>query len=487
MEVKKFEAETLRQAIQMVKNELGPDAVILSTKEGVRGYNNKTYVVVTAAISETKLQKKKLAERKLPESVLEKFRSSSATQQKQMIEKMYEVELEKRNLKKSIQPTMSKSSGITKKPYAFIEDEESLQTKTVRTVEFPRIDEKLPSQNSIERIKNAAQEAFKVNVFGGINRPKEDLKIEAEGSHISELRSEIQRLQSMIKTMGAVPQVSQHPGAKYGLPYETSYIFEKLKREGISDTIIVKILKKMVNELTQNEMSKKSILESYIARWVLSDVTVISPSQTERIECFFGPSGSGKTSTLVKIASQYVVKEKKRVAVISTDIYQVGAVEQLKIYCQILNIPFAIVKNSEEFEKVVKQLHAVDKILVDTPGLSLKDVGELNWVRSFVAFKSYPMTKHLVLSALSKDEDLLSIANRFKTAHFTDLIFTGLDQVSRHGQIINLNQMFNSPLHSFGTGKLIPENFEWATKERVLDLLFKLSRISQEGEANGEI
>lgn len=477
MEVKKFEAESLRQAIQMVKNELGPDAVILSTKDVARGYNNRPYVIVTAAISENKLQKKRIAEKKWGGGNSERFRSAPAAKQRQIIEHVYETEVEKYR-QRNLQPTQ--------KPYAFIEDEVAPRppANEPSPVVFAKAEDKPLSSISMERIKSAAQEAFNVNIFSKGNNTKPAANVPSE--QINELRSEIQRLQSMIKTMGSPTPQTLHPGAKYGIPYEASFMFEKLKREGLSETIIVKILKKMSAELSPTEMSKKSMIESYIARWILSDVTIMPHTKTERIEVLLGPSGSGKTSTLVKMASQYIVKEKKRVAVISTDVYKVGALEQLKIYCQILNIPFAAVKSTDELELVMKQLHSVDKILIDTPGMSLKEVSELNWLRTLVNFSS-STTKHLVLSALSKDEDLLLMTNRFKTAQFNDFIFTGIDQAIHHGQIINLNQMFAVPVHSFGTGKLIPENFEWATKERILDLMFKLSRISKEGDFNGSV
>ena len=196
----------------------------------------------------------------------------------------------------------------------------------------------------------------------------------------------------------------------------------------------------------------------------------------------FGPSGSGKTSTLVKVASHCVVKKKKKVAIVTADTMKVGSSEQLKIYCQILNIPFAIVRNGSELNAVINKLGNIDKILVDTPSLSLKGIDELTWARNLVSITGEAKTSHLVLSALSKDEDLFSIAKRFSVTNFQDLIVTGLDQVSRHGVLVNLNQILGKPLYSFGTGSRIPEDFEWATKERVLDLIFKLSKVAKEGE-----
>ena len=67
---------------------------------------------------------------------------------------------------------------------------------------------------------------------------------------------------------------------------------------------------------------------------------------------------------------------------------------------------------------------------------------------------------------------------RFRVANLTDLIFTGLDLCVQYGVIPTLQLKSGLPLHSFGVGSRIPEDYERATKERVLDLLYKLSSLA---------
>src|ERR1700733_4353719 len=88
MQVKKYEAKTMKEALQLVKQELGPEAIILSAKDNKRSFGlaGKGSVEITAAISEKSLQKKKYVERNLPEGAVEKFRSQSAKRQKEFIE-----------------------------------------------------------------------------------------------------------------------------------------------------------------------------------------------------------------------------------------------------------------------------------------------------------------------------------------------------------------------------------------------------------------
>ena len=83
------------------------------------------------------------------------------------------------------------------------------------------------------------------------------------------------------------------------------------------------------------------------------------------------------------------------------------------------------------------------------------------------------------VSATSKDGDAYEIARRYKVGDFVDLIFSNLDQSVQHGIIYNLQKKTGKALHSFGVGARIPEDFEFASKERVLDLLFKLTKLTK--------
>lgn len=180
------------------------------------------------------------------------------------------------------------------------------------------------------------------------------------------------------------------------------------------------------------------------------------------------------------MAAQLVVKEKKTVAVLSTDSTKVGAVDQMKIYCQILNVPFAVIRNKQDWEWVFSQLRNVDHILVDFPGMQLREIEEIHHLKSLLPPDGFAPITHLCVSATGKDGDADDLARRYKVAEPNDLIFTNLDQSVQHGIIYNMQRRTGLPLHSFGIGNRIPEDFEPASKERVLDLIFKLTKLRRE-------
>src|SRR3989344_371556 len=95
MQVKKFEAPTIQDALKVIKQEMGPDAIILSTKENKKGFGlmKGGSVEVTAAVSKRDLKKKLAAERMLPSEVKQKIWDGSATAQKNIYDDYFERQL----------------------------------------------------------------------------------------------------------------------------------------------------------------------------------------------------------------------------------------------------------------------------------------------------------------------------------------------------------------------------------------------------------
>jgi flagellar biosynthesis protein FlhF len=110
----------------------------------------------------------------------------------------------------------------------------------------------------------------------------------------------------------------------------------------------------------------------------------------------------------------------------------------------------------------------------------MKSIEEIQYLKSVLPKDAENVSRHLVLNATSKDQDLNEMGRRFQSAHFNDVIFTSLDNSVQHGQIYNFIHQFGVPLHSFGIGTRVPEDFEMATRERVLDLIFKLTKVKKE-------
>lgn len=481
MQVKKFEAKSMREALEMVKFHLGPEAIILSARDNSRGFGlaGEKSVEVTAAVSEDTLRRKKLAEKKMNEEVKTKFQQSSARIQKQFIEKA-----------SSLQPATKKIRPMTTTPYIDIDEDDKAENRIPSV--GGRVESqvgKTESQLAQQRIREAVRSAFTAGqatmersvprkVIPNPGAPDRVAK-QNQSAEVKVLRDEIHYLKNLLESFQKLPQsfVSRHPGADEGLPYETSATFEKLTKTGISQENTVTLLKECVQQLDPAHLKKRAFVDAWVAHSLLEQITIVPKGLSERFQVFVGPAGGGKTSTLVKIASHLVMNEKRKVAILTTDYGKVGAAEQLRIYAQILNIPFAIIRRPKDWESVQRRLAMVDSFLVDFPGLNLKSMGEVNFFRDLVPPSESGRRIHYVQSILAKDASVFEVFERFRPLGIQDVIFTCLDESVQHGLIYNFQKKFQLPLHSFGIGSKIPEDWEFATKERVVDLIFKLTKI----------
>lgn len=489
MLVRKFEAKTMNEALKMIKVQLGPEAIILSARDNNKrfGIGGESSVEITAAIAEDTYRKKMMAESRLTDKGREQFQNTTAKNQKSFITKMSDSQQKKKTTLPTSQmryidipefedePVETSDSVSGLHPMAGLNVDEAIQVlpkpnnsdeiKTTKNPELPQAD----------RIKTMASRAF--SDLQNSNLTSNSKLKNSEDQKIKSLQNEVYKLKNMLKKFQSVPQtfVNMHPGASDGVSYELSGMYEKLINNGVGRDITVQILKEAQEKLPKEHLAKKAYVGSWVASHFMNNIS-IKNQLDHKYQVFVGPQGGGKTSSLVKIASDQVIKHKKKIAIITTDAFKVGAAEQLKIFSQILNVPFAILRSPNDWKTVEQKLGQMDYIFVDTPGMNLKTNDEFMFLNAILPSENLGVNKHYVESVLTKDSDIVGIASRYRELGFNDVIFTKLDETSQHGVIYNFQKMFGKPLHSFGIGPKIPEDYELATKERVIDLIFKLTK-----------
>jgi flagellar biosynthesis protein FlhF len=472
MQVKKFEAKTMKEALELVKVHMGPEAIILSARDSHRGFGlmGEKSVEVTAAVSDETLRKKKIAEGKMREDLRQRFQKIPAAKQKEFIDRVFR---EREEL-----VTAGERAQLSGVRYADIPDEEAA-----------------PRSIAAERIRRAAESA---KMAGDIlrdppprktsrrpSKPAGVQKSAPRSSEVAALELQVRELKSLVERFQKIPQIppSLHPGADQGLPFELTSVYQRLTQQGIHVPLVSRMLKKAMKEIDAESLKKPALVEAWIVGQLLNSIEVCKP-QSNRYHVFMGTTGQGKTSSLVKCAAGLVMKERKTIAIVSLDTMKVGAADQLRIYAQILNVPFAIVRSPDEWRVAEQKLRHVQHILVDCPGLTLKTMEEADWLRRMIPPAELDRRLHYVQSILARDEEAMDIASRHQMVGFHDVIFTRLDESARQGLMLNFQERFRVPLHSFGLGPKIPEDFEPATKERVIDFIFKLTkRIKKDGDS----
>lgn len=469
MQVRKFEARSMKEALEMVKSQMGPDAVILAVKDMSKkfGLVGQGSVEITAAASEFTMQKKKFIESRLSDEKKDALNKIPAKHQKAIIDKYVNKHLERNSNEETSSSTRSNVSVArgpgytTNRPRRYIDIDDEENTPTMELA--PQVRKELMPQ-----VRN------------------EHVSVAPESKEVRALKAEIEELRKIVADFQKIPQSlvsgssGGYPGGEYGLVFDVSYLYQKLVDVGIDARIAAEILTIAQDSIPALKIKNQALVEAWVARFILGQTKTVSSPTQGKVHCFIGPSGSGKTTHLIKLASHIAVKEKRKVAVITTDTAKVGAVDQMKIYAQILNVPFAVVRQQRDWQQMFSYFETVDTVLVDFAGLSMRNQTEMEMVRSLLPPAYMQARIHLVLSALTKDSDLLEFGRRYSVLGYQDAIFTSIDESVQHGVIYNFMDRFDVPLHSFGTGSRIPEDFEFASKERVLDLLMRIHQSQTE-------
>jgi flagellar biosynthesis protein FlhF len=235
-----------------------------------------------------------------------------------------------------------------------------------------------------------------------------------------------------------------------------------LKKQGVDEEIVEYIvngiLKKydslsiLKDDVIEKEMM--SIVEDLIKRRIPETNTV---QETTRMINVVGPTGVGKTTSIAKLATEQVLRQKRRVAMITTDVYRIAAVEQLKTYAGILNVPIEVVRSKDELEKSLNKLEHYDLIYMDTTGRNYKDVKYRESINEYL-YHPIKSDNFLVLSLTTKFEDIEILLTEFLDSPIKKLILTKFDETTSYGSILNIAYKYPYQLAYITNGQSVPED-----------------------------
>ncbi|MTH52761.1 flagellar biosynthesis protein FlhF [Bacillus mangrovi] len=183
-----------------------------------------------------------------------------------------------------------------------------------------------------------------------------------------------------------------------------------------------------------------------------------------------GPTGVGKTTTIAKLAADCIVSRKKSAAFITTDTYRISAIDQLKTYAKILNVPIEICYSHEDFAEARKKFAGVDHIFVDTAGRNYKHGEYIEELRSLIGIDK-EMDVFLTLSAAAKSKDIHDIIRHFEPLQVRQLIFTKLDETDTYGALYEAVVRSGKGIACFSSGQNVPDDLKPASHADVVHLL----------------
>jgi flagellar biosynthesis protein FlhF len=257
------------------------------------------------------------------------------------------------------------------------------------------------------------------------------------------------------------------------LPNSIKAISERLKEEEITSKIHTELLSRLMAVVGQNA----DFTDEQVSRLARGEMIKLIQEHQKPIEnknpeiiCFIGPTGVGKTTTIAKIAADYLLREDKKVGLITSDTYRIAAVEQLKTYANILNIPIKVVETAADLEKAMSELRDCDVVLMDTAGRNYQQKQYIDDLVQLLPDKT-KIQINLVLSLTSKYQDMVKIIDNFQSISMDQLLLTKQDETSTSGAILNLIYHYSIPIPYIANGQNVPDDIISLTPELVADFI----------------
>lgn len=181
-----------------------------------------------------------------------------------------------------------------------------------------------------------------------------------------------------------------------------------------------------------------------------------------------GSTGVGKTTTIAKIAARFAhTHGKRQVALISTDTFRIGAQEQLQHFARLLEIPLLTAANSEELSDRLAMVDDHKLVLVDTAGMGQRDVRLAEQFHSL--HEGAPQIKpYLVMSANTQLAALSETIRNFSRVPLAGAVVTKIDESVSLGGVISASIRHRLPLAFVGTGQRVPEDLQPVRSHRLV-------------------
>ncbi|MGE5613902.1 MAG: flagellar biosynthesis protein FlhF [Bacillota bacterium] len=316
------------------------------------------------------------------------------------------------------------------------------------------------SENAAATISSPAAKTY---------RDEKEEKIADLENKIKNMEKTLQKLCQQPKDEKKPPEKSAAPDAQVRRVMAADAFCNNLIKREVDPDIARKIINATIERLGGNcGMSEMAAKLYSIISGLLGKPETIKPGANGKptVVMFVGPTGVGKTTTLAKIAANYLLDQKKSIGLITADTYRIAAVEQLKTYAEILDIPITVVYTPAEIKEAINLYSDKDMILIDTAGRSHKNKEQFEELKALVA-ASEADEIYLVLSATTGNSNCKEILKSYSFLTNYKLIFTKTDEAPMPGIILNARYLTGKSLSYITTGQSVPDDIEVANIDKI--------------------
>lgn len=271
---------------------------------------------------------------------------------------------------------------------------------------------------------------------------------------------------------GSEPRKGEEKARNVSLPKPLAAVHSQLVSSDVDERLATAILRSIRPEIEKSGADYANAVRQVRERMtaMLKCVPPWEFSEGPKIVILLGPTGVGKTTTLAKIAANYGLIAGVDVGLLTIDTYRIAAVEQLRVYAELIGIPLEVARNPQEVQKAIKRLAGKDLILVDTAGRSQRNGEHMQELREMLA--ALPgVERHLVFSATTRCRDLMDIIRRFQAIGFDRLIATKLDETTSYGILLTAYAAARRPFSFLTDGQVVPDDIQVAEAAHIAKLI----------------
>jgi flagellar biosynthesis protein FlhF len=258
-------------------------------------------------------------------------------------------------------------------------------------------------------------------------------------------------------------------------------LFTDLIEADVHEDLARELVERVRGQLPPEELGDCARQKTVLSAIIEAEIPIAGPIQPatagRRLVALVGPTGVGKTTTIAKLAANFRLREKRKVGLITVDTYRIAAVEQLRTYADIIDLPMEIVATPREMHQAVARMADLDLILMDTAGRSPRDDVKIQELRAMLAEAS-PDEVHLVLSSVASAASLSKTAEQFAAVGVTALVLTKLDEAASLGNLLPLVRTSGLPLSYLTYGQNVPDDIAPAEAGRLARVVLGLEPIA---------
>ena len=473
MNVKRYFAQTAREALRMLKEELGADAIVLSNRSLDGGVE-----IVALPADAVELIHQRESPRSAPAAPLQapKVAAKPAPQQPKPVVALpaddtgdYRVQLNsvRRQQAEMAKPAMPAKPAKPARPAA----------RDIRPFLPPRIDAPTPPRKPAEvmplpvsaerhRAETAARSPTAPVADAEPRGVEEAARIRALQDTNARLMDEMTGIRAMLER-----QLAGFAWGEAGrqAPSRTRMTGELLE-SGFSAQL-TRMLCEAVTDAAEIKDARAAVKNALNRRMQ------VLPSDADLIDrggvyALVGPTGVGKTTTAAKLAARCVVRHgADKLALITTDGYRIGAHEQLRIYGRILGVPVHVVRDASDLRQTLAELRNKHMVLIDTVGMSQRDRMVAEQAAMLVGAGN--VKRLLLLNATSRGDTLDDVVRAYEGADLAGCILTKVDEAASLAPSLDAAVRHEISVYYVANGQRVPEDLHLPNRAYLLHRALK--------------